>query len=57
MTFANDTDWGYKMKNGSWSGTIGRLLKDEIDFGGTAGFIVPQRVGVIDYLPLYTDLR
>lgn len=57
VSFANDTTWGYKMENGSWSGTIGRLLNDEIDFGGTAGFIVSQRVGLIEYLPLYTDTK
>lgn len=57
VVFVNDTSWGYKMENGSWSGTIGRLLRDEIDFGGTAGFITSQRVGVIEYLPLYTATR
>lgn len=36
---------------------IGMLQRREIDIGGTGTFFVKERVGVVDYLQLYTQTR
>ncbi|XP_063974415.1 glutamate receptor ionotropic, kainate 4-like isoform X2 [Diachasmimorpha longicaudata] len=57
VTFTFATSWGYKEKNGSWSGMIGSIDRNDVDFGATATFIVPSRIGVVDYIQLYTPNR
>uniref|UniRef100_A0A0C9PTU2 Kbp_3 protein n=1 Tax=Fopius arisanus TaxID=64838 RepID=A0A0C9PTU2_9HYME len=49
--------WGYQDKNGSWSGMIGQIIREEVDFGGTATFLTPARLGLVDYIQLYTPNR
>lgn len=34
---------------------IGMLQRKEIDLGGTGMFFVSQRIGVVDYVQLYTQ--
>ncbi|XP_029171879.1 probable glutamate receptor [Nylanderia fulva] len=46
--------WGYPTKNGSWNGMIGMLDRREIDIGGSAAFITPERLGVVQFIQLYT---
>nr|XP_012151217.1 PREDICTED: glutamate receptor ionotropic, delta-1-like [Megachile rotundata] len=46
--------WGYQSENGSWNGMVGMLQRREVDLGGTAMFLVKQRIGIIDYVQLYT---
>ncbi|EFN88144.1 Glutamate receptor delta-2 subunit [Harpegnathos saltator] len=54
----NITDsWGYRGENGSWNGMIGMLERREIDIGGTTTFFIPQRIGVVQYVQLYTGTR
>lgn len=54
----NTTDsWGYRGQNGSWSGMIGMLERREIDIGGTTTFFIPQRIGVVQYIQLYTRTK
>ncbi|XP_032690864.1 probable glutamate receptor [Odontomachus brunneus] len=54
----NITDsWGYRGENGSWSGMIGMLERREIDIGGTTTFFIPQRIGVVQYIQLYTRTK
>ncbi|XP_029171882.1 probable glutamate receptor [Nylanderia fulva] len=54
ISFEITDDWGYPTKNGSWSGMIGMLKRGEIDIGGTATFLVSERLGVVQYIQLYT---
>ncbi|XP_011862474.1 PREDICTED: probable glutamate receptor [Vollenhovia emeryi] len=54
VSFAETNSWGYRDQNGSWSGMIGMLERREIDIGGTATFLVPERIGVVQYIQLYT---
>ncbi|KYN07283.1 Glutamate receptor U1 [Cyphomyrmex costatus] len=54
ISFEVTNSWGYRAKNGSWSGMIGMLERREIDIGGTATFLVPERIGVVQYIQLYT---
>lgn len=35
----------------------GMLQRREIDIGGTGTFFIPQRIGVVDYIQLYTHTR
>nr|AKO90020.1 ionotropic receptor 75u [Microplitis mediator] len=56
VTYTWRDTWGYPDKNGTWSGMIGLLDRGEIDFGGTATFLIKQRIGVIEYLQLYTPV-
>lgn len=54
----NITDsWGYRGENGSWSGMIGMLERREVDIGGTTTFFIPQRIGVVQYIQLYTRTK
>ncbi|XP_072743848.1 uncharacterized protein [Anoplolepis gracilipes] len=54
ISFEITNTWGYRAKNGSWSGMIGMLDRREIDIGGTPSFLVPERLGVVQYIQLYT---
>ncbi|KAL6264671.1 hypothetical protein P5V15_004771 [Pogonomyrmex californicus] len=54
VSFEITNSWGYRAENGSWSGMIGMLDRREIDIGGTATFLVPERIGVVQYIQLYT---
>ncbi|XP_028050022.1 probable glutamate receptor [Monomorium pharaonis] len=54
VSFEVTNSWGYRTENGSWSGMIGMLERQEIDIGGTATFLVPERIGVVQYIQLYT---
>ncbi|XP_044003996.1 glutamate receptor ionotropic, kainate 2-like, partial [Aphidius gifuensis] len=54
VNFTVRDTWGYKDKNGSWNGMIGLLDSGEIDIGGTGTFLIPERIGVVDYVQLYT---
>ncbi|KAG7198810.1 hypothetical protein KM043_001784 [Ampulex compressa] len=54
VSFEVTNTWGYRGENGSWSGMIGMLQRREIDLGGTGTFLVPERVGVVQYIQLYT---
>lgn len=36
---------------------IGLLDRGEIDIGGTATFFVSSRIGVVDYVQLYTPTK
>ncbi|KAH0552744.1 hypothetical protein KQX54_014654 [Cotesia glomerata] len=56
VTYTWRNTWGYQDQNGTWSGMIGLLDRNEIDFGGTATFLIKQRIGVIEYLHLYTPV-
>ncbi|XP_034946506.1 glutamate receptor U1-like [Chelonus insularis] len=56
MTLTWENTWGYQDQNGTWNGMIGLLDRGQIDFGGTATFLIPQRLGVIDYIQLYTPV-
>ncbi|XP_046143786.1 ionotropic receptor 75a-like [Osmia bicornis bicornis] len=49
--------WGYRNENGSWNGMVGMLQSRQADLGGTATFLISQRVGVIDYVQLYTRTK
>ncbi|XP_076670960.1 ionotropic receptor 75a-like [Andrena cerasifolii] len=57
VSFRIANTWGYRDENGSWSGMIGMLQRREIDIGGTGTFFVKERIGVVDYLQLYTQTR
>ncbi|XP_071629010.1 ionotropic receptor 75a-like isoform X1 [Temnothorax longispinosus] len=54
ISFEVTNSWGYRAENGSWNGMIGMLKRREIDIGGTATFLVPERIGVVQYIQLYT---
>ncbi|XP_028045567.1 probable glutamate receptor [Monomorium pharaonis] len=49
--------WGYRPKNGSWNGMIGMLNRREIDIGGTASFLIPERIGIVQFVQLYAHTR
>ncbi|CAL1685006.1 unnamed protein product [Lasius platythorax] len=55
ISFEIIDSWGYRIENGSWSGMIGMLERREIDIGGTATFLVSERLGVVQYIQLYTQ--
>ncbi|XP_018396323.1 PREDICTED: probable glutamate receptor [Cyphomyrmex costatus] len=57
VSFEVTNSWGFLSKNGSWSGMFGMLQRREIDIGGTATFFVPERVGVVQFIQLYTHTR
>lgn len=57
ISFEIIDSWGYRIENGSWSGMIGMLERREIDIGGTATFLVSERLGVVQYIQLYTQTR
>jgi len=54
ISFEITDSWGYRAENGSWSGMIGMLERREIDIGGTATFLVSERLSVVQYIQLYT---
>lgn len=54
VNFTWRDSWGYRDKNGSWSGMIDLLNRREVDIGGTATFLTTERIGVVDYVQLYT---
>ncbi|KAM0733244.1 putative glutamate receptor [Formica fusca] len=55
ISFEITNSWGYRTENGSWSGMIGMLERRDIDIGGTATFLVSERLGVVQYIQLYTQ--
>ncbi|XP_070154756.1 probable glutamate receptor isoform X2 [Polyergus mexicanus] len=55
ISFEITDSWGYRTENGSWNGMIGMLERRDIDIGGTATFLVPERLGVVQYIQLYTQ--
>ncbi|CAK9828789.1 Ionotropic receptor 75a [Anthophora retusa] len=57
VSFRISNTWGYQGGNGSWSGMTGMLQRREIDIGGTGTFFIAQRIGVVDYVQLYTHTR
>ncbi|KAL6448314.1 hypothetical protein ACFW04_000338 [Cataglyphis niger] len=57
ISFETTNSWGYRTENGSWSGMIGMLERQEIDIGGTASFLVRERIGVVQYIQLYTHTQ
>ncbi|THK32888.1 glutamate receptor ionotropic, kainate 4 [Diachasma alloeum] len=57
VTFTFAASWGYKEKNGSWSGMIGEIDRNEVDFGATATFIIASRIDAVDFIQLYTPNR
>ncbi|XP_025995968.2 glutamate receptor ionotropic, delta-1 isoform X2 [Solenopsis invicta] len=54
ISFEVTNSWGYRTENGSWNGMIGMLERREIDIGGTGTFFVSERIGVVQYIQLYT---
>ncbi|XP_063975807.1 uncharacterized protein LOC135161814 [Diachasmimorpha longicaudata] len=54
FNFTVERTWGYKNEDGNWNGMIGLLDRGEINIGGTATFMISQRIGVVDYVQLYT---
>ncbi|XP_011862464.1 PREDICTED: glutamate receptor ionotropic, kainate 5-like isoform X2 [Vollenhovia emeryi] len=50
-------NWGRKTKNGSWDGMVGMLQRREIDIGGTAMFILDERIPIVEYIHLYTRTK
>nr|WGC55101.1 ionotropic receptor 9 [Psyttalia incisi] len=54
FNFTVERTWGYKNEDGNWNGMIGLLDRGEINVGGTATFMISQRIGVVDYVQLYT---
>lgn len=46
------SSWGYLDSNGSWSGMIGQLVRNEADLGATSLFFTADRVSVIQYIAM-----
>lgn len=58
MNFSIMSTWGYYNKTSKqWSGMIGQLDRHEADIGGTALFLTPDRVAIIEYLSMATPTR
>ena len=57
IDFRVTNTWGYRQENGSWTGLTGMLQRREIDIGGTGTYLIQQRIGVIDYVQLYTRTK
>ncbi|XP_012270313.1 glutamate receptor ionotropic, delta-2 [Orussus abietinus] len=57
IEFKETDTWGYQNRNGSWNGMIGMLARREIDIGGTTTFFTKERLGVVQYISLYTSSR
>ncbi|XP_043594833.1 glutamate receptor ionotropic, delta-1-like isoform X2 [Bombus pyrosoma] len=57
IDFRVTNTWGYQQENGSWNGLTGMLQRREIDIGGTGTYLIQQRIGVIDYIQLYTRTK
>lgn len=48
-----DYSWGRRLTNGTWTGLVGNLLDDDVDFIGTSLTLTLERFSVIDFaLPL-----
>ncbi|KAK8396075.1 hypothetical protein O3P69_005287 [Scylla paramamosain] len=48
--------YGYQQPNGSWTGLIGELQRQEVDFAGTLFAVTPERLGILDFSEaLYFD--
>ncbi|XP_063845423.1 glutamate receptor ionotropic, kainate glr-3-like [Scylla paramamosain] len=53
---APDGQYGEALPNGSWTGCIGMLQRDEADLGGTLFSVMWRRSAVVDFtFPLYID--
>ncbi|XP_076634541.1 ionotropic receptor 75a-like [Colletes latitarsis] len=57
VSFEITNSWGYRGENNSWNGMMGMLQRREIDLAGTGTFFVKERIGVVDYVQLYTRTR
>ncbi|XP_076290416.1 ionotropic receptor 75a-like [Lasioglossum baleicum] len=57
IDISTTNSWGYRTENGSWSGMTGMLQRREIDIGGTGLFLIHERLGVVEYMQLYTRMR
>ncbi|XP_045108670.1 glutamate receptor 1-like [Portunus trituberculatus] len=48
--------YGHQQPNGSWTGLIGLLQRQEVDFAGTMFALTPGRLATLDFSePLYID--
>lgn len=52
VTYSIVSSWGYLDANGSWSGMIGQLVRNEADLGATSLFFTADRVSVIQYIAM-----
>ncbi|XP_058789506.1 ionotropic receptor 75a-like [Phymastichus coffea] len=57
VTYSTVNTWGYRDKNGSWTGMTGQLSRKEIDFGGTSMFIIGDRWNEVHFIPLSTPTQ
>nr|QGW50296.1 ionotropic receptor 75p [Chouioia cunea] len=57
VTYSIVNTWGYRDKNGSWTGMTGQLSRKEIDIGGTSMFIIGDRWNDVHFIPLSTPTR
>ncbi len=44
-----DGEWGDQCQNGTWTGIVGDLAYNKVDFSSTAMWYFPQRAAVMDY--------
>ena len=49
MVESTDGGWGSLQDDGTWSGQIGMILRDEVDIAVSDFFITAARSNVIDY--------
>lgn len=50
-------DWEKMYENGTIGGMSGMLIRHEVDLGGTAMFMIENRLDEIKYIPLNIDIR
>ena len=46
-----DGSWGSKLKNGSYGGMIGMILRGEVEFAVADFYITSNRKKVVDFSP------
>ncbi len=44
-----DGEWGAQCRNGTWTGIVGDLAYNKVDFSSTAMWYYPQRAAVMEY--------
>lgn len=50
--------WGYlDPKTGQVNGMVGKLIRKEVDIGGTGVYMIPSRIQHIDFITMMTDTR
>ncbi|XP_068201687.1 glutamate receptor ionotropic, kainate 2-like [Palaemon carinicauda] len=49
----NEEYWGREEKNGSWSGMMGKLARNEVDLGVVDLYVTIVRVNILDYTAPY----